>query len=393
MGYFSATGRAHADPWSTQPLIGVIGQYASNPALLPQSASNLAGLPSAQSETNGAFVLNLPVNYDLDSFHFAATPNVRYGNSAGYASITSNYFHLDTSAQFANELGSTTISGSRYRDSSLFYAGGTANGVGVRRDTVSADVNWQRLLTERAQLQLDVNSSKTTFAQSSAQSSESNLVDYRYTTASPSASFALSERNTLRIISGVSRYDALDGLTDSKSTSFQLGLDRQLSELWTLKATAGYSKVSDQQKFYYSGFYLGTIDSTQKSTVYSANLVRQTENLTLNFGVSQGLVPTGYSYLSRQQSVSFIANYTYSERWSFNANLTRQLNSNPVGNDVTIKYDYYNVSAAANWLWTERWMLTLRATRIGDRYSAPAFTGTSSGISLQISRQFLRMDL
>lgn len=393
MSYFSAAGRAHADPWSTQPLIGIIGQYASNPALLPQSASNPAGLPAAQSETNGAFVLNLPVNYDLDSFHFAATPNVRYGNASGYSSITSNYFHLDTSAQFANELGSTTISGSRYRDSSLLYAGGIANGVGDRRDTTLADVTWQRSLNERAQLQLDANTSKTTFAQSSAQNSGSNLVDYRYTTLSPALSFALSERNTIRIISGLSRYHALDDLTDSNSTSFQLGFDRQLSELWTLKATAGYSKVTDRQKIYFSGFYLGTVDSTQKSTVYSANFVRQGETLTFNFGVSQGLVPTGYSYLSRQQSASFQASYAYSERWSFSANFTRQLNSNPVSSGGSNEYNYDNATIAANWHWKEQWVLTLQATRIGERYDEPPVTGTSNGVSLQITRQFLRMDL
>lgn len=394
MSFICIGRRAIADPWSTQPLIGIIGQYASNPALLPQSASNPAGLAPAKSETNGAFVLNLPVNYDLDSFHFSATPNVRYGNASGYSSITSNYFRLDTSAQFVYDLGSTTLSAARYRDSSLFYTGGGINnGVGVRRDTTLADVIWQRALTERTQLQLDVNTVKTTYAQSNAQASENNLIDYRYTAVSPALTYALSERNTFRFIPSVSRYSAIDGITESNSTSFQLGFDRQLNELWTLKTTAGYSKVTDRQKFYFSGFYLGTIDSTQKSTVYSANLVRQTEALTLNFGASQGLVPTGFSYLSRQQSANFQANYTYSERWSFTANLSRQHNSNPAANGGSNQYNYNYATISANWHWTEQWVLTLQATRIDERYDVPAVTGTSSGVSLQISRQFLRMDL
>jgi len=97
-----ASGKVVASPWSTQPLIGVVGQYASNPALLAVDQ---------QSEANAALTVNLPLNYDLDDFHFVATPNVRYGNATGYSSLTSNTFHLDSSAQLANDLGSTTVTG------------------------------------------------------------------------------------------------------------------------------------------------------------------------------------------------------------------------------------------------------------------------------------------
>src|SRR5271165_4059613 len=235
IGLRFASGAASAESWSTQPMIGVIGQYASNPALI--------AVP--QSETNAALVLNLPVNYDFDNFHFVATPSARYGNATGYSSVTSNYFHLDTSAQFANDLGSTTVSGALYRDSSLYYAGGIQNGVGVRRDSSSADINWQRLINERTQLQLDLNAARTTFAQNDAQNALNSLIDYRYISFSPAVAFDLSERNDFRIIGGVGRYQSLDGATESNSVSPQLGFDRRLSELWTLKTTAGYSRSTD----------------------------------------------------------------------------------------------------------------------------------------------------
>jgi hypothetical protein len=378
-----ASGRVVANPWSTQPLIGIVGQFATNPALAPDG----------HSETDAALVLNLPVNYDVDSFHFVATPSVRYGDATGYSSVTSNYFHFDTSAQLANDLGSTTFTGSIYRDSSLLYAGEIENGVGVRRDMSSADINWQRSLTELDQLQLDMNTTRTLFAQSDVQSPLINLIDYRYTSFSPAMLFALSERNTFRVIGGAGRYQAIDGLTDSDSLSLQLGFDRQLSELWTLKTSAGYSKSTDREKYYFFGFYFGTIESTQKSTVYSANLVRQGEALTLNLGASRALAPTGFSYLSRQQSVNFGANYAYSERWTFNSSITWQTNVNPLNNGSNIDVKYFNGTFSATWHWTEQWLLTLQATKVLDRYGEPLVTGTSTGISIQISRQFYRADL
>ncbi len=126
----SNSGKVLADPWSTQPLIGLAAQYSSNPVLT---------VSEPHSEANAALFVNAPVNFDEDAFHFAAAPTVRYSNQSGYSSVTSDYYHLDTSAQFTSELGALNLTQSLYRDSSLFYAGGLVNGVGVRRDTATSD--------------------------------------------------------------------------------------------------------------------------------------------------------------------------------------------------------------------------------------------------------------
>jgi hypothetical protein len=383
MSFICLSRRAFADPWSTQPLIGIIGQYASNPALLAEP----------KSETNAALVLNLPVNYDLESFHFVATPSVRYGNATGYSSVTSNYFHLDTKAQFTSDLSSTTFSGGLYRDSSLLYAGEIQNGVGVRRDTATADITWQRQLNELDLLQLDVNTIKTTFGQSDVPNVEDELVDYRYSSFSPAMLFALSERNSFRIIGGFGWYRALDGISESNSTSLQLGFDRQLSELWTLKTTAGYTKSTDQQKFYFEEFLLGTIKSTQNGTVYAANLIRQGELMTWNFGASRSLAPTGYAYLSRQQGANLLVSYNYSERWAFSSSINWQITNNPLNTGGSLEQRYIYATIAANWHWTEQWVVTLQAIKVAERYGQPQINGTSNGVSLQIARQFYRTDL
>jgi hypothetical protein len=383
MSLTCASGKSLASPWSTQPLIGLVGQYSSNPALLQD----------AQSETNAAVILNLPVNYDMDNFHFVATPAVRYGNASGYSSLTSDYYHFNTSAQYADELGSLTATALVNRDSSLLFAGEVENGVGVRRDTSSADVQWQRLLTERDQFQLDLYGVRTLYAQNDAQELITSLVDYRYYTIAPAIAFALSERSTFRVIGSVGKYEAVNGVTSSDSANLQLGFDRQLSELWSIKTTAGYSKSTDKQKFIFDGQVLGTLETTQNSTIYSANLIRQGESLTLNLGASRALAPTGYAFLSRQENVNLHANYIYSERWTYSASINWANNSNPLSNGGSIDSRYYYGLVSANWSWTEHWILSLRAIKAAQRYGDPAINAQSTGVSFEISRQFSRAEL
>jgi hypothetical protein len=387
------SGRLRAEPWSTQPLVGVAGQYTSNPRLVAEDV---------HAESNAALLLNAPVNYDSDDFHVAVTPNIRYGNASGYSSITSNYFHLDSLARLDTERSSTTVSASLYRDSSLLYAGELSNGFGVRRDTSIISTSWQDLLTERLQLQLGANTSRTLYGQAGAPAQGVNqgnalgsLVDYRYSTFLTALAYLESERNTLRLIGSAGRYEALDDVSDSESESLQLGFDRQLSEIWTLKTTAGYSRAQDRYNYFLFGKYLlGVIDSTQTGTVYSADLVRQGATLTLDMGVSRSLAPTGFAYLVLQEGVNMNATYTFSERWSYNAAASWQTNTYPAtqgGSSFDRKY--YNVTLSAKWQWTEQWALSIQVNRVAQTYGSPTVSGASSGVSLEISRQFNRKDL
>jgi hypothetical protein len=351
------------------------------------------------SESNGALTLLLPVDYDEDAFHFAMTPNIRYGNASGYSSLTSNYFHLDSSAQLASELGTTTLSGALYRDSSLLYAGEIVNGIGERRDTSSLDLKWDRELTERLEGEADISTVRTLYGLSADRLNP--LTDYRYSQFSPVALYRLTERDTLHAIGQVSRYQSLNGVSESDSYSLQAGYDRQLSEIWTLKSTAGYSRASDRQSgyfiqlvppFFYRIVY-GHIDTTQNSTVYSVNLSRQGERLNLTLGGSRSLAPTGYSYLSRQESVTALATYTLSERWSFTGTVNWQTNSNPVTTGGTLQARYYGLALSTTWHWTEQWFVSLQATKVSQHYLEPYGTVASNSVSVQIARQFLRTDL
>jgi hypothetical protein len=374
---FSTNDRVFAGPFSAQPLVGVAAEYASNPELVASAA---------QSETHAALFVDLPMNYDLDAVHFSVTPRVRYGGATGYSSVTSNYYHLDASAQFTNELGSFTCTGSLYRDSSLLYAGELSNGAGVRRDTSSADVNWQRALSERLQFQFDANTSRTLYAQNTA---STDLVDYRYTSLSPSLAYAVDERDTLQVLGGVGRYKSLDGFTDSDNNNLQLGFNRQLSEMWKLTTSAGYSKSTNQYHYFF-----GTFEIVQRGGVYSANLTRQSDVLSVTTGVSRAFTPTGSVFLSRQDSVTLLTNYSYSERWTFGLSATWQNVVDPVVIGASERRRFYDGDVFANWRWTEQWTLTLHVLKIGQQFAPqpgkPLVSPGSDDVRLEISRQFYR---
>jgi hypothetical protein len=361
--------------------MGISADYDSNPDLLEFGAN---------PEEHVAALADLPLRYDGDTVEFTLRPSGRFSNSRGYASLASNYARLDSTAQFSNELGSTTLEGDLSRDSSLYYAGGLVNGVGVRRDTALTSGDWTRSLTERLQAQLDASWSTVHYDQPAG---ETALVDYRYLSAGPTVTYSLTERDNLKLLGSIGRYQSLNGITDSHSTSLQLGWTRQLSEIWSLSTTAGYSRSKNSEQIYFGPFYLGDYLTSQDGAVYSAVLTRQGEAVNLNFSGSRTLQPSGFAYLSLQNSLSVGATYKRSERWDFSLGGTWQTTSNPIARGGEVVVHYLNAQFAANWHCTERWTVSLHVTQISQQYGSPVIGTASSGVSVDIMRQFLRTQL
>lgn len=375
------TSVARAGPLSTTPLIGVSADYASNPYLLSSGG---------HSVSDAALLMSAPTLYDLDSAHFALVPSFRYSDSGSYASLNSNYVHVNGSAQFLTDVNSLSMTGSYGRDSSLYQNGLISGGVGVRSDSSSAGIDWQRAMTERSKFELDAGWSRVLYDQSAEQE---GLVNYHYLSEGSILSYDLTERNKLKVLAGAGQYTALNGITESKNYYLQLGLDRKLTELWTLSTSVGYSRSDNSQKIYYGPYYLGMVTSEQKGTVYSASLIRQREVWTLTARASRAYLPSGFEYLSRQDLASLVANYTLSERWAFAAegDFTTTATPSSTGELATVRY--YSGKLSASWNWTPQWVISLQATWVRVKYELPPENPQSSGISLQISRQFLRIDL
>lgn len=377
---------AVAGPWNLEPRLGVSFDYETN-AVLHQ----FEPVP----EEHVAALIYLPLRYDGDAVEFSLVPNARLANSQGYSTLAANFIHIDANAVFVNERGSTSLQAGVARDSSLYYVGALINGFGVRRDTESAGADWTRFLTERAQIQLDGSWAEVRYGQAA---DAGFLTDYRYPTAGPTYSYLIDERDTFKVSANIGRYESLNGLTSSNSQNAQLAWVRQLTELWSLSTSAGYSKSSNSEKIFFGPFFLGDFKSTQNGTVFSGTITYQGERTSFSAGYGRSLQPTGFSYLSRQDVVTVNGTYTRSEIWDFSLAASWQKQRNPTlnsgepqfGNEVTVRY--LNAQLTANWHWTELWTASLHATRIIEAYGPPATSGASSGISLDITRQFLRTE-
>ncbi len=369
-----------AETWSMEPQLGGSADFDSNPDLRSTDP---------HSEEHVAALFNLPLRYDVDGFAASLSPSGRISNSRGYASLASNYLHFDANAQFTDELNVTSLGAQLARDSSLYHAGELVNGVGVRRDMAAASGDWVHSITDRAQIELAASWSRVTYDQLSSAA----LSDYRYVTAGPTFSYRLSERNTLNVQGNYGIYHSLDGITESQSENLQLGLVRKLTEVWSLSANAGYSRSANSEKIFFGPFYLGTVSSNQTGAVYTVNLSRQGEQLNLSGEVSRALKPSGFAYLSREDSVRVKESYKYSERWNLSLSTNWQRLENPLtgGGNSDVRYLY--VQLTADWNWTPQWVISLHATRITQQYGSPAISGVSNGVSIDVMRQFLRIEL
>ncbi|HEY0802987.1 MAG TPA: hypothetical protein VGD54_19280, partial [Steroidobacteraceae bacterium] len=385
--FLIASGRASAEPWSIEPRLGASAEYGTNPGLR---------IINPVSEEHVAALFSLPLRYDADGIQLFLSPSGRISNSRGYSSLASNYLHVNGNAQFTNDVGSTSVQGELARDSSLYYAGALASGIGVRRDTALTSADWTRSLTERSLLQLDASWTHVSYAQSA---NAFGLTDYRYLSAGPTFGYALTERDTLKVLSSFGLYQSLNGISESKSENLQLGFVRQLNELWSLSTIAGYSRSTNTQKYFFGPFFLGNFSSNQNGAVYAATLTRQNEQFSFSGGVSRSLQPTGFAYLSRQDSFTLNAAYALTERWDFGLSAAWQKVQNPVlgapagSGTRTNDARFLNVQLTANWHWTPQWIISMHVMRITQQFSPPPVSVASSGVSLDIVRQFLRFDL
>lgn len=373
--------RAHAGPWSIEPRLGASAEYDSNPGLRqfdPQSEEHIAAL------------FNVPLRYDTGYLQWDLTPSGRISNTRGYSSLAANYEHLDSMASLVSELGSISLQSGLARDSSLYHAGELDNGIGVRRDTAMSAIDWTHAMTARSQIQMDLSWTRVRYDQASA---VTTLVDYKYLNGGPTFSYELNEHDTVKMLGSYGKYQSLSGISESKSENLQLAFVRRFTEIWSLSASAGYSHATDTQKYFFGPFFLGTLTSTQNSTVYSADLTRQGEVFNFDGGISRALQPTGQAYLSRQDSVHISDSYTRSERWDFALSATWQkvLNHYSSGADAEVRY--ISVQLTANWHWTPQWMLSMHAMHISQQYGQPPANDGSSGVSVDLIRQFLRTEL
>lgn len=375
-----------AGVWGLDPVLGIAGDYATNAALLdiPHTA-----------ETNGALLVDAPVTYNGNALEMFVIPSVRLSNSSGFSSVTSDYEHLNAKGEYDTERGVLTAAAGVARDSSLYQDYLSDGTTGVQRNTLTADLNWDRTLTERVDFDTDVNTSRVRYGRASG---IATLTDYEYTSISPTISWNSSERDKLTAAASVARYYSLDGTTTSRSANLQAGFVRQLTEIWSLTATAGYSRslnqldTEEELLVFDPGPAIEIIpakeESAQNGTVYSVNLSRKGPRLLINASASRQLIPTGFAFLSRQQSFDLNASYSYSERWSLSGEARYLKSQDPQLQGGIVDRSQKYVSLSANWRWTEYWTATMTASRVAERFSQVDLDLASNEVMITLSRRF-----
>jgi hypothetical protein len=382
---------AGADPLSVEPLIGVAAEYASNPFLATGASHGVS---------DEALSLDLPTHYDLDSTHFTLLPSVRVSDKGTYSSLNSDYFHLTGLATYSSDLQTLTLRAGANRDSSLWQYGVVSQGLGVRTDSFNAGADWQYALTERTGIELGGSWSRNLYDDTATLI---GLVDYRYLSEQAGVNYAVTERNTLQLFVNESQYQSLDHITASHSVAAQLGITRQVTEQWTAAATLGYAKSDNSQSVYvgpfdiggvlFGPYYEGTVKSVQRGPVFNASAKWKNETLTFSANASRTYAPTGFEYLSRQDLVALDLTKVLSERWSYAGHISYEDTSTPTFGGTDYTTHYYSARLSATWHWTPVWMISLTTNWVGARYSPPPTSAQSTNVALQVSRQFLRIDL
>src|SRR5579862_1658273 len=254
----SHVGMCVAGVWVTSPLLSIVGEYSSNPALL--NAARDTGV------TGGAIQVDAPTSFRDDAFKLSVLPSVRQSSASGYSAVTSEFEHLILAGEYSTGRSTLTANAGITQDSSLAYNNLSSGTAGVRRNAVMSDISWDQHINERVDYQLDANTQRVNFGHS-AGVSPLQLVDYEYSSLAPGMNWNSSERNKITLSGAVSRYNSIDShdafggryATESRSANLQVGFVRQLGELWTVSALGGYSRA------------LNEIDSNEYNLLFSLN--------------------------------------------------------------------------------------------------------------------------
>jgi hypothetical protein len=344
-------------------------------------------------------MLDGPTSYSGDGVDFAILPSLRFGDSVGYSSLTSNYEHLTLRGDLKSERDVFAASAGIARDSSLYY-NFTQNGLaGVSRESATGDVSWNRQLTERLAFAADVNENRVRYGHAIG---AATLVDYSYGVFTPSLIWSATERTKLSLDGGASLYKSLDGTTRSTNLDLQAGFERRLSEVWSLTSLAGVSRTSNTLDAVRESVVLTAngpalvafpvhVQSSQTSTIFSVTLNHRTERLVLAATASRGLIPSGSAFLSRQDSYDVNAQYQRTNRWKLTADLGLLKSQDPSQQGTYLQRTVRFASVSSAWQWTEHWAITLRASRVTQSLPATESKPSSTDVSIQLSRQFDRI--
>jgi hypothetical protein len=312
-------------------------------------------------------------------------------------SLLSDYQFLDADWRLTEERNSLVLAGGWHRDSTFYnvvenYA---LQGTTLHRQEETGNATWQHLLSERSDFEIIGSYDQIAYAHNPS----ILLANYSYLQGTLQYDRTLSERWQWTLAAGDGHYHLGNDSYNSDNRFVQTSLTHALSQLWSMSAQLGYSRISSitraQQLAIFEvpggGFEIGvetfSVRAAQGTESFAASLERKGERLVLDVAASRAIQPSGFGALLTQDDASITATLPWTERWTLGARVHGSRLSDPLLQIAIGDRRFYDADLNATWLVTEHWTLQLAATYLFERASSYFPTVSSTSISLSLSRQ------
>ncbi len=358
-----------------EPEMSLGGEYSTNPALL---------LDSAKQGEAAVAKIGIPLDWSTDASTWRLAPRGRFGVSGGESGLGARAAYLLGSGEVSSEVSKLTTRAEWSDDSSVLRQpeAGTLLRTDVRQRGLDTSIDWKRVLTERTTFDATVGYQKVDYGVRPV----GTLYDYRVRSGSAQLNRNLSERVTLQVISGRSRYELPESNVVNVSTFQEVGLQWSLAPLWSLKGVVGRSRASASGQ-----------RRAPTGTVYSAGIDRQGLRLSISANVQQSLQPSGFGSTVRSRESSARASWGFTERLSGYL-INRRATTTDVFATLQLSSRRYRaIEAGLHWQAAQLWDVDVLASYTQVDLDASLFyaaaAGRGTGASVSVTRRFGRIRL
>jgi hypothetical protein len=358
-----------------EPELSLGGEYSTNPQLR---------LDVAKPGEAAVAKIGMPLDWSTDASTWRLAPRGRFAVASGDSGMGAQAGYLVGSGEVRSELSKLTARAQWSDDSSVVRQpdAGTLLRSDVRQRGLDTSIDWTRVLTERTTVDATVGYQRVDYGARPA----GTLYDYRVRTGSAQLNRRLSERVSLQVIAGRSRYELPETRLSNVSTFQEVGVQWSLSPLWTVKGLVGRSRASATGQ-----------RRAPTGTVYSAGVDRQGQRLALSATVQQSLQPSGFGSTVRSRETSARASWGFTERVSGSLSGRLATTTDVFGELQVSARRYRSAEAGLHWQAAMHWDVDLLASYAqvdldaGLLYAAAAGRGT--GASVSVTRRFGRIHL
>jgi hypothetical protein len=358
----------------------------------------------ARAAVSIAVLANLPATYTGDFQSFEFVPRVRFAETHGVEGVLSNYQYLDARWHLTSARNTFSASAEWHHDSTYYnpYENAVLRGHNLLRLQETANLDWNRALSERSDLHVSASWEKVHYSQIAG---VNTLQNYRYGQGLVQYDKTLSERWLWTSAVGFGRYEQLDGSYRGDNRFAQTALKAALSERWSVTAQLGYSYLTAHVQGSIcceilmgpNGFYLQPILVSQSASRgagnYALSFERKGERWVVDLAASRAIQPSGLGALVTVDDVALTASFPWTERWSLTARLHGTQLSNSIIKPAVIHQRYADFDLGVNWRWTEHWTVNLQGAYNLQHINALAPTASGVAVNLTLFRQFGRVRL